>query len=377
MGRTPKTRPKSRRVKGTGTIFPSPGKGWVGRVIVGRKANGRPQYAERSAPTIAELQIKLDAVRPPSATTTVAEWCRRWLAETDVRPSTKSNQRNAVANRITPVLGHLAVATLTPGQVERAVTTWIAAGLKASTARSTLAILQTALEQARRAGLRPDNPAELARKPRTEAKPIDPFSSAEMGQIFAHCAAHPHLHPVAAMCALGCRPGEALGLDVTDYDPKRRTIKIERTMHAHKRRLGPVKSRHSRRTLDVPDDAARLFEEAIAGREEGPLFLSAREQRAILPVVGKAWVTACKRMNLRYRNLHQLRHSWASLAIAAGAPVADVARHLGDTVATVVRVYLHATGADMRSVGNAVLGGVKPPTSSRAKPGRAPKRRES
>jgi len=366
-----------RRVKGSGTIFPHPTKGWVGRVIVGRKANGKPLYAERSAKTIAELQVKLAAAGPPTAATTVAEWCKRWMGETDVRPSTKHNQRTAVNLRIIPVVGHVPVATLTPGQVERAVTTWIAGGLKASTARSTLAILQTALEQARRAGLRPDNPAELARKPKTEAKPIDPFSAAEMGAIFAHCANSPHLHPVAAIAALGCRPGEALGLDVTDYDAKRKTIKIERTMHAHKRRLGPVKSRHSRRTLDVPDDAAGLFELAVGERSEGPLFLSVHGRRAVLPVVGKAWITACKRLGLRYRNLHQLRHSWASLAIAAGAPVADVARHLGDTVATVVRVYLHATGSDMRAVGNLVLGGVKSPVASPAKPNPSPERRGS
>ena len=378
MAKSQQSRAKSkRRVKGSGTIFPHPTKGWVGRVIVGRKANGKPLYAERSAKTIAELQVKLAAAGPPTAATTVAEWCRRWLAETDVRPATKHNQKTAVNLRINPVLGHLPVATLTPGQVERAVTTWIARGLKASTARGTLAILQTALEQARRAGLRPDNPAELARKPKTEAKPIDPFTPAEMGAVFAHCAASAHLHPVAAIAALGCRPGEALGLDVTDYDAKKRTVKIERTMHTHGRRLGPVKSRHSVRTLDVPDDAAGLFEEAIGERSDGPLFLSVNGRRAILPPVGKAWITACKRLGLRYRNLHQLRHSWASLAIAAGAPVADVARHLGDTVATVVKVYLHATGSDMRAVGNLVLGGVKPPVASPAKPGRAPKRRES
>jgi integrase len=378
MAKSYQIRSKSkRRVKGSGTIFPHPTKGWVGRVIVGRKPNGKPLYAERSAQTVAELQVKLAAAGPPTAATTVAEWCKRWLGETDVRPSTKHNQRNAVTNRIVPVLGHLPVAALTPGQVERAVTTWIARGMKASTARGTLAILQTALEQARRAGLRADNPAELARKPKTQPKAIDPFTPAEMGAVFAHCAASAHLHPVAAIAALGCRPGEALGLDVGDYDAKRRTVRIERTMHAHGRRLGPVKSRHSRRTLDVPDDAAKLFEEAIGDREEGPLFLSSQGRRAVLPVVHKAWITACKRLGLRYRNLHQLRHSWASLAIAAGAPVADVARHLGDTVATVVRVYLHATGSDMRAVGNLVLGGVKPPTASRAKPSPSPKRRGS
>ena len=36
----------------------------------------------------------------------------------------------------------------------------------------------------------------------------------------------------------------------------------------------------------------------------------------------------------------------ATLMIARGVPLGDVAKYLGDTVETVVRSYLHATGAD-------------------------------
>lgn len=46
------------------------------------------------------------------------------------------------------------------------------------------------------------------------------------------------------------------------------------------------------------------------------------------------------------RNPHQLRHSWASHALAAGYGIGDVARYLGDSPATVARVYAHPTGAD-------------------------------
>ena len=47
-----------------------------------------------------------------------------------------------------------------------------------------------------------------------------------------------------------------------------------------------------------------------------------------------------------YRNPHQLRHSWASNALARGYGIGDVAKYLGDSPATVARVYAHATDAD-------------------------------
>ena len=47
-----------------------------------------------------------------------------------------------------------------------------------------------------------------------------------------------------------------------------------------------------------------------------------------------------------YRNPHQLRHSWASNALARGYGIGDVAKYIGDSPATVARVYAHATDAD-------------------------------
>ena len=81
------------------------------------------------------------------------------------------------------------------------------------------------------------------------------------------------------------------------------------------------------------------------------------------------------RLGLRRRNPHQARHSVASLAIAAGVPLANVARDLGDTVDTIVSTYLHPTpGGDVCGAVEGLLGGdkvaggpAKPPRSQRSK----------
>ena len=58
---------------------------------------------------------------------------------------------------------------------------------------------------------------------------------------------------------------------------------------------------------------------------------------------GSAWRPALRGAGLPQDRFtfHALRHFAASKLLAEGAPLAAVAGHLGDTVETVSRVYLH------------------------------------
>jgi integrase len=49
--------------------------------------------------------------------------------------------------------------------------------------------------------------------------------------------------------------------------------------------------------------------------------------------IGMRWVTP-----------HVLRHTWGSISIMAGGSLYDIAEFMGDTVATISKVYLHLTG---------------------------------
>lgn len=96
---------------------------------------------------------------------------------------------------------------------------------------------------------------------------------------------------------------------------------------------------------------------AIGRRKAGPLFVSRLGQRQRQGSVRGAFVTLLGSLGLRPRNPHQLRHSVATLLIAAGHPIADVAAYLGDVVNTVVKTYLHPTGASPVGVMEALLSG--------------------
>lgn len=236
---------RHRRAKNTGSVFFSERLGlWVAR---GPK--GRP---ERTGRTQAEAVRRLAEARPPGPDATVAEWGERWLASLGVRHGTLKNYENTVRGYVVPRLGHVRLAALTAHDVEAAARKW-ADACGPNTVRQHVTHLGVMLNAAVRAGLIARNPAAAMRKPRRVRKKVDPFTPAELAAILA-AATDPRARPVALLAATGCRLGEALALDVPDYDPAAGTVAITKTAtrRGGKDRLGPPKTPNSVRTITVP-----------------------------------------------------------------------------------------------------------------------------
>jgi len=336
-----KPKPAKRRARGTGTIFQRNGQ-WVARVPVGRYPGGATRYVEVRAPTQAECVERMKAAEPPGPDTTVAQWCERWLAQAQVRPSTRADYRVTVDQWIVPHLGAARVADLTARAIQSVVASW---KLGANTAIKNLNTLRACLQCAKLAGLRADNPAREVKGPKAKRKPINPFAPSELARIIA-AAARPAEAVYALLAATGLRIGEALGLNVEDYDPARAALTVRRTYDRKHGEREP-KSENGKRTITVPAAARPAVARAIGDRTTGPLFAypdgrTRRQQN----VVRDSWRRFLKRLDLPYRSPHELRHSVATAIISAGVPLGDAARFLGDSVQVVVSTYLHATGAD-------------------------------
>lgn len=351
-------KPRQRRPKGTGSFFFSESRGlYVGRAIVGRKSDGKPLYVERSDPTESGLVAKLAAVKPATPETTVREWLERWLKEIDVRPRTLDIRTSAINGYFNPTLGHLRLCDVTTQQVNRALAEWLKA-LAASTVRMYLAVLHTAMKAAQNAGLRPDNPVAGAKRPPVTKKKIDPFSVSEVNRIIAEALRRPATRICALIAATGCRGGEALALNVDAYDPLTGLITISQTQHEDGER-GPTKTATGQRTIEVPEDARPALVAAIGSRGKGPLFTTHAGRHTSKFNYRNSWIRLLKRVGLKYRNIHQCRHTVATLMLAAGYSVGDVAAYIGDTPESVMRTYCHATGANVGRGIQGLLNGAK------------------
>ncbi len=350
-------KPKTKRApRGEGSIFPDKRNGgYRGKVPVGRYPNGRTKYTEVSGRTHAEVVAKKKLVQPPKPDITVSEWADRWLDASPAAPPTKDDIRNTIGKYIKPTLGSRRVADLTAHDIENAGRAW-APLLGPNTLRKNLRQVRTMLQAANRAKIVTENVARDAKLPKGRRVDINPFSPAQITAILAEAAKRPPDAIVALLATVGCRLGEAIAADVTDFDPKAGTVSISKT-YTRKHGIRRPKSENGVRTVRVPAPALPILIAATKGLKGGPLFPSDVGTHRAHESVRKSWRRLLNRIGLRYRNPHQLRHSVASIMVARGAPLPDIAKYLGDSVETVVSTYLHPSGSDVAATIEDALSG--------------------
>jgi integrase len=137
---------------------------------------------------------------------------------------------------------------------------------------------------------------------------------------------------VQAALQTGCRYGELIRLEVSDFDNAVGTIAVRQSKSG--------KPRH----VVLTDEGAAFFARLCAGRAGSEIMLcKADGQPWNRSDQGRPMVSACERARISPPvPFHILRHTWASLAVMAGTPPIIVSRNLGHTTTKMVeRFYSH------------------------------------
>ncbi len=142
----------------------------------------------------------------------------------------------------------------------------------------------------------------------------------EVEELAANTVA-PYANVVMLAALTGLRQGELFALRDRNIDLEAKTIRVENGTYAGE--LVPVKTRASRRRVDLSNTAARVLRRHLLARqpnERGLVFLS--PQGAILNDVNfrhRVFTPAVRRSKLTGFRFHDLRHTYAALMVAAGA----------------------------------------------------------
>lgn len=156
--------------------------------------------------------------------------------------------------------------------------------------------------------------------------------------------------PFRAAIALGLaglRVGEVFGMTVDRLDLEHRQATVDRQMQRHGGRNTLTTPKAEKvRTITVPGlVAVELRRHLREHRAEGILFRGGRTGEPMRrdQFYASAWHPALRGAGLAEDRFvfHALRHFCASTLLAEGAPITAVAGHLGDTVETVTRTYVH------------------------------------
>ena len=140
---------------------------------------------------------------------------------------------------------------------------------------------------------------------------------------------------------VGSRINETLALRVGDVDLDKHQARIRRTWASDgkgKDVLGPPKSGKPR-TVAIPKSLIAPLRELTEGRSDSEwLFQAARGGNIWLHTWrNRVWNNALKAMGMEDEGvtIHSLRHTYASIAIAAGADVKTLQQQLGHASATI------------------------------------------
>lgn len=176
------------------------------------------------------------------------------------------------------------------------------------------------------------NPAASVPKPRARSRGAGAVIPADThARLLA--VASPTLRPVLVLLhATGARPGEVCRITAADLDADSGTVRIaeHKTDHSGRPRL-----------LFVSGDALALLRGLAAKYPSGPLLRTARGTGWTPKAVAGAVLRLCRRAGEKV-TAYGYRHSFATDALAAGVPDAQVAALLGHgSTAMLHRHYSH------------------------------------
>ncbi|HSB70446.1 MAG TPA: tyrosine-type recombinase/integrase [Candidatus Methylomirabilis sp.] len=211
------------------------------------------------------------------------------------------------------------------------------------------------LRRAVKSRLIPSNPADailgrLGREDR-EVRQAEWLTEPELIRALAVAEARePRYYPaILTIASTGLRMGELVGLQVGDVDLDRCRLSVRRRIR--KREISSPKSGKAR-TVDVPPSTIAVLrdwintvraEAAVRGHEALWLFPSKTGTPIEEPLLRDAWKRVLTVAEiLRLVRVHDLRHTYASLALQRGVPLLVVSRQLGhSSIGVTGDVYGH------------------------------------
>jgi integrase len=252
------------------------------------------------------------------------------------KPSAIRSYEAALRDRIYPKLGALRVSEVQRRDVQRLADDMLAEKKDASTIRNALMPLRVIYRRAIEDGIVSVNPTSNLRLPAVEGRRDRIVAPEQAKKLLAALLEKDRPIWATALYA-GLRRGEVMGLRIEDVDLARGVIRVERSYDPKAYEFTEPKSRAGRRSVPV---AAVLRDFLIEhklrmGRSEGLFFGRSAETPFDDSSLAARAATAWRNAKLEGITLHEARHTYASLMIAAGVNAKSLQTYMGHSSVTV------------------------------------------
>lgn len=368
---------------GEGSIRKRGANRWEARVTTGHDpATGRQiqkslygRTREEVAKKLTEIKSSLDNgtyVEPSKMK--VGEWIQSWLlnyARMRIKESTYENYKALISAYIVPGIGAKALNELKTkdlqifynrlherGKIGRYGGKNADKGLSASTIKHVHNIIHQALSQACKESLIRNNPDDACVLPKGEKRKITTLPIDDLAIFLQEASKGNHYALFYLDLCTGLRRGELLGLQWTDIDFEKGILIVKRQLNRVNKQLhfSTLKTANSNRIIKLPDsalDVLNLHKQAQIERrhkaepvwEEHDLVFCNELGGPLDPSgIYHYYKRLLKRSGFSSYRFHDLRHTFATIALQNGVDVKTIQETLGHySAAFTLQVYGHVT----------------------------------
>ena len=374
-----------KRANGEGNIRKRKDGRWEGRYTAGHDpVTGKRIIKNVLGKTQAEVREKLrrtmeetrglDMAR--AGEYTIGQWLEVWFndyAMLKVRPSSYQTYRGYLDHHIKPYIGGIPLTKLSSldlqrlykrllsdGRVDRVESKKQPKGLSAKTVRNIHQIISSALKLAVEQKLIARNPAEGCALPKVERKEMQTLPVEQLTSFLREAKESGVYEMYYIDLVTGLRRGELLGLKWEDVDLERGDLRVKRQLARINGEIveAPLKTKNAYRTLPLAADAIGILKAQKKKVGNSPWVFPSPTGGPLSPdCVNNMLHRVLKRAGLPSIRFHDIRHTFATLALQNGVDIKTVSGMLGHfSAGFTLDTYAHVTTSAKREAANTMSG---------------------
>ncbi|WEV57832.1 site-specific integrase [Ligilactobacillus acidipiscis] len=262
----------------------------------------------------------------------------------DVKPVTLKNKKSYYTKHIKDMFGDRMITKVKPVTIQEFIdeeaTKW-------KDINNVYGTLNQIFSYALRLDIIHDNPMTRVKKPKRARKmDFKPYTPKELGKFMKvlKTGRIDYYAYFRVLAYSGARRGEVMALTRDHVNFKKNYIYIDKTA-INGKQTSTTKTDNSIRRVPLDKETMQILKKYMDSPLCGVNYLWQRDSNSPLgPSNANFWLKTIynDHPELRRINVHGFRHTHASILIAAGVPVTDVAQRLGDTVEMITSTYAHA-----------------------------------
>ena len=365
----------ARRDNGTGTIYQRENGTWVGRIYLGKNAEGKPRYKSLSGKTQAEVKRKIKEynqggnkteIKKISVEEYIWNWARIYKLG-NMKDSSYDRIEDTIRKHIVPNIGMIQLQQLSSDDIQKLINKMKESGYSHSSIKKVYDCLNQVLTHATIKDDIVKNPMLVVNMPdkrQFTKKEIRFFNRQESTLIMEEAVRKYNTgRPIYVygdayilMLNTGIRMGEAIGLEKQDWDTEKKTLHIRRNVQSVCKRdengerlvgrelaYNTTKTYSADRVLPLNKNATEALVRLCEKYPESPYIIADTKQNIVPPErLERTFYYMLKDLGFEKTGVHSLRHTFASTLFAKKVDIKTISKLLGHAnIQITLDTYVH------------------------------------